>query len=262
MMKSLKSLIMVYIFINLAIIFNLICSSTIQAKLLNFTTGQFPPYSTGSTDNPQGPMHDVILATCTQMRQDCFFHFVPWNFSVIMTQNNQATGIFPMVKNASSKNWLKFSKPIIKSEFGFFIRKQSINTRSYHALKKFHLATTGPGELMRQLVILSKEIPNSTLYIDQNIENSFKRFNQNNFKNYAVLADRATGEHLIKVLKLKDIHYAFKVDNIEYGVGFPKKSVKAAMIGQFNASLTTVLNDQEFTKQVENKYGVLLARKK
>ncbi|ALA26458.1 hypothetical protein AVI51_11005 [Piscirickettsia salmonis] len=236
-----------------------------KAQLLNFTTGKFTPYSTGSTDRPEGPMHDVILATCTQMRKDCFFHFVPWNFSIMMTQNNRTTGFFPTVKNSSSENWLKFSKPIINSEFGFFTYKSKKNIDSTRNLQGFKLATHGPSELMRQLVQLSQDIPNSILYIDQDIENSFKRFsdsNKNNFKNYAVLADKITGEYLINSLKLKNVHYRLKVADIQYSVGFPKKSVKAATIAQFNASLATVLNDQTFTEQVEKKYGVLLASKK
>src|SRR5258708_93779 len=92
-----------------------------SAEELRFNTEDFPPFNYAAKGKVTGPTHDLIEKICAAMERQCLFELLPKRRVVENAQNGEVDGIFSIGKSSEREAFLRYSKPIIKTGYGFFV---------------------------------------------------------------------------------------------------------------------------------------------
>jgi polar amino acid transport system substrate-binding protein len=89
---------------------------------LRFVTLEFAPFIYGEDRQVAGPGRDVIAAVCAQAKVECSFDIYPWRRAQELMKTGAADGMMVIGRNAAREEWLDFSPPLFRTEYGFFVR--------------------------------------------------------------------------------------------------------------------------------------------
>ena len=96
---------------------------------LRFVTLEFAPFIYGENQQVAGPGRDVIEAVCEAASIDCSFDIYPWRRAQELMKSGDADGMMVIGRNPAREEWLHFSPPMFRTEYGFFV--QADNSLSY-----------------------------------------------------------------------------------------------------------------------------------
>jgi polar amino acid transport system substrate-binding protein len=89
---------------------------------LRFVTLEFAPFIYGENQQVAGPGRDVIAAVCERAEVDCSFDIYPWRRAQELMKSGDADGMMVIGRNPGREEWLRFSPPMFRTEYGFFVR--------------------------------------------------------------------------------------------------------------------------------------------
>lgn len=119
---------------------------------LRFVTLEFAPFIYGENQQVAGPGRDVIAAVCEQSKVDCSFDIYPWRRAQALIKDGKADGMMVIGRNPAREEWLRFSPPMFRTEYGFFVK--SDNAMEFNDLQQlagFRVGVFAPSNTATQL---------------------------------------------------------------------------------------------------------------
>ena len=94
-----------------------------RAQDLKFVTLDFAPFIYGEGGEVAGPGRDLIAAACDQAGLDCSYDIFPWRRAQELMKDGEADGMMVIGRNPGREEWLDFSPPLFRTEYGFFVQR-------------------------------------------------------------------------------------------------------------------------------------------
>ena len=200
---------------------------------LKFTTQEFPPFSYQIGGVVSGPASEIIRAICHEMSYKCSIKSLSWTRAQIEVKQGKAHGMFVIGWNENRAQWLHYSLPIVKTQYGFFVRKNDpLEYKNPDDIKGYHIGVYGPSNTAKSLEKIKAKVKDVTVDISPNTEISFRKLSDGRVN--AVYSNKAVGHSLISKLRLKNVRYAGLDKNLKYYIGFSQRYNNLEIINKFN----------------------------
>lgn len=213
----------------------------VGAKTLTFLTESLPPFNYGSREDVQGPSRAIISAVCGQIEADCRFELLPKKRMMRRAREGRADGLFSLGKNAERMEWMYFSRPLLRTAYGFFVPKgDDLRYRAPADLAGYRVVTYGPSNMAKSLRgLVEAEQPGvADITIDTELRLSFRKLAGGRYGDTAaVYSNRDVGRYILQDEGIDGVRYAGEQRGLHYYVGFPKKAVSRALVRRFNDAL-------------------------
>lgn len=237
-----------------------------QETELRFTTQDFAPFNYLADGAVAGPAHEIIMEACKKIRSDCTFELLPWTRAQQEVREGKANGMFVIGWNKPRSEWVHFSPPLMKTEYGFFV--QSDDDLEYQKpadLQGRLVAVYGPSNTSRTLSnfredMISKGLEPIEIDMRPDDESGFRKLAAGRVD--AVFSNRDVGLSLATGLGLRDrIRYAGKSRDLNYYVGFGEAHNDPKVLSAFNSAVKELLQDGTVEK-ILGKYEMLMPEKR
>ena len=113
----------------LIVLFSLTARPVLAEGQFRFVTLEFSPFIYAENQQVAGPGRDVIAAVCERAAVTCSFDIYPWRRAQGLMRAGEADGMMVIGRNAEREEWLDFSPPLFRTEYGFFVHGN--NTLAY-----------------------------------------------------------------------------------------------------------------------------------
>ncbi|MBF0452438.1 MAG: transporter substrate-binding domain-containing protein [Candidatus Magnetomorum sp.] len=231
--------------------------SSSSAYDLIFTTQDFPPFSYQMGSYVAGPAADIIRAVCMDTDLKCAIYSKEWSNAQMDVKKGKAHGMFMIGWNKNRSSWLHFSHPILKTEYGLFVRKSNLlNYNTSTDIKGYNVGVYGPSNTSQSLLKIKKVIKDLRVDFSPDSATCFQKLSQGLLD--AVYSNKAVGRSLINRLGLKNIRYAGRDKSLEYYYGFNQKYSDKATIDKFNKCFEK-FHKNGVIHEVLSMYGMELA---
>jgi len=205
-----------------------------QADLI-LDTQDFSPYSYLNHGMVDGPASAIISQVCAEMKIKCTLRLQSWTRAQYNVKEGLANGLFILAKNKERENWLYFSVPVFKAEYGIFVRKDNqLKFKDISQLKGYMIGVYGPSNTSKQLELMQKKIPEIVIDLRPNDEAGFRKLYYG--RDDAVFSNKDVGKMIIKEMKYEGIRYAGTYKSTYYYIGFSKKYTDLETVKKFNAA--------------------------
>jgi polar amino acid transport system substrate-binding protein len=202
---------------------------------LKFNTQDFAPFNYEIGGVVSGPGADIIRRICSDIKIDCSFNLLPWARAQEEVRNGIAQALFLIGWNEERAQWLYFSPPILKSEYGFFVRNDNpLKFKHVSDVKGYTIGVYGPSNTSFFLEKIKAEIKDLTIDMTPDDPAAFKKLSLGRVA--AVYSNRDVGYDLIAKLSLTNLRYAGVHTGLKYYVGFSQKFTDKKLVDQFNAT--------------------------
>ena len=122
------------------------------AQDLRFVTLDFAPFIYGEDQKVAGPGRDVIVAACEAADLECSYDIFPWRRAQELMREGKADGMMVIGRNAEREEWLDFSPPLFRTEYGFFVSENSFeNPQELAGIAGFKVGVFAPSNTAVQL---------------------------------------------------------------------------------------------------------------
>jgi polar amino acid transport system substrate-binding protein len=231
---------------------------------LTFSTFSFPPFSDFQGNKVVGPFADIIDAVCHKIDIACEYQNMSNRRSKQTLKDGTVNGNFPLGWNKERDGYLWFTIPLMKTEYGFFVKADS--TFEYKKLKDLEGMTVGvfgPSNTSYSLQKIREQMKAQGLRpieIDMtpNADGTgLKKVAAGRVQLYYV--NRDVGFYRMKQLNVSGVRYAGKQKELYYFAGFSKDHNYKAVIDKFNAAARDLSNEGVIAKLLE-KYHIDPAR--
>ncbi len=201
-----------------------------------FVTQDFPPYSYIEDGQGKGFAVDMIRQSCEYLKWRCRIKFRPWVRALNELREGQYSAGFLLGRNKEREDWLRFSQPVVSTEYGFFVNTtDSLEYKQADDLQGYRIAVYGPSNTSHALLRLAERSGGLEVYIRPDDTVGFLQLDAKRVD--AVYSNREVGLAMIRRLELKDIRYAGADRSLNYYVAFPKAFTEEKLIDQFNFAL-------------------------
>lgn len=207
---------------------------TVSGAELKFTTQDFAPFSYEIDGVVSGPAVDVIQLICKEMDVACSFRLYPWTRAQKMVEAGKANGMFVLGWNKERAQWITFTPPLMRTEYGFFVRKDnSLEFKTSEDVKGYKVAVYGPSNTSKNLEKIKSALEGE-LIIDMRYddESGFKKLSAERVD--AVFSNRDVGLALIKKIGIDNVRYAGAYKKLKYYIGFSQQYSEKAVVDKFN----------------------------
>jgi len=239
------------------IIFSLSVSNTILSEELKFHTQDFSPFNYAIDGKVSGPAADIISLVCSRIMVDCSSRLLPWRRAQRGVKDGDAHGLFVIGWNKKRAEWLHYSPPIMKTEYGFFVRDDNnLNYSQSKDVAGLKVGVFGPSNTSSSLEkIKSQMIENGVNPISIDLrpddESGFKKLGSGRVN--AVYSNRDVGYSLLRKLNIKNVRYAGAHKQLKYYIGFAKAHTDKTLVDKFNAELN-ILYQQGKLQEILSSY--------
>lgn len=232
-----------------------------QSKTLVFNTQEFAPFNYKKNGKAAGPVVEIINEVCQQIQLKCAFKVLPWRRAQKEVEVGLSDALFVVGKNKKREEWLHFSLPIIKTEYGFFVLKlNKLTYKDISDIQGYQIGVFGPSNTSNSLnkigIKLIKE-GFSAIDITMSYDDvlSFKMLNKKNRGLQAVYSNKDVGNKIIKKHGLKNLKYLGKHKELNYYIAFSKKTVPVEIVEKFNKKLRQMHYSKKLERILE-KYSL------
>ncbi|WP_315762596.1 MULTISPECIES: substrate-binding periplasmic protein [unclassified Bradyrhizobium] len=235
----------------------LLTVGTLAAEELKFNTEDFPPFNYELEGKVAGPARDLIEKICTVMGQQCSYALLPFRRVIENAQNGEVDGIFSVGRTSEREAFLLYSKPIIKTGYGFFVLADDPIVYSAIAdLKDYKFATYGPSSLATTLQDVVSPIGSPNVELEVKLATALKKLSARRYGDKAVVyANKDVGMGVIKSENIQGLRYLGDERPIYYYVGFSRRRVTEAFVQGFNSELDKLRTSGEL-ENLFSKYAI------
>ena len=210
-----------------------------------FVTEELPPFNFQNAKGEiLGPAKKIAERICVRLKVDCKFLLQPTRRMVRMSESGEANGLFTMAKNEKRLATMYYSKPYVRTAYGFFVMdKDPIKITAPNDLMGYTVVTLAPSNMYNTLNrIFTKEYPGTAkIATELSLKTVFRMLSRDRFGDKsAAYSNRETGRDIIKKEKLKGLRYAGTQRSLLYYFAFPKKAPQEAFVNDFNRELVAM----------------------
>ena len=230
---------------------------------LKLATQDFPPFSylgksaegTSGEDKVEGPAAEIIDAVCTEMGISYTLSLLPWRRAQYdMRQEGLYNGLFLIGKNESRLAYLYFSPPILKTQYGFFVKEDNpLSYTEVSDLKTYRVAVYGPSNTSKSLEKLLGDSGIFTIDMRPDDISGFKKLSIGRVE--GVYSNRDVGFAILKGLKITNARYAGRHRELNYYIGFSKKHADKTVVDRFNQGFIK-LHEKRIIHGILEKYDL------
>lgn len=214
----------------------------IEGVELKFVTQDFPPFNYEVEAVVSGPAADIIREICSEMKIKCSFQMLPWTRAQRRVRYGKAHGMFVIGWNKERAKWLHFSPPLLKTQYGFFVRKNNpLQYKKLSSITGKNIGVFGPSntsnsleKLRKQMIELKLNPINIEILHDDIL--IFKMLDRGGRFIDLVYSNRDVGNAIIHQFNLKNIRYAGMQKKLKYYIGFSRQYTDKKIVDQFNAT--------------------------
>ncbi|BCS98956.1 hypothetical protein DSLASN_45880 [Desulfoluna limicola] len=207
---------------------------------LRFTTQDFPPFSYKVEDTVSGPAADIIRRVCSEINIQCSFELLPWRRAQYWVKTGQADALFVIGWNKERAKWLHFSPPLLETEYGFFVHKDTpLYYRTPSDISGFEVGVFGPSNTASSLAELKKHMTKSNLepieiHMVHDDTLAFRMLDRGDRDIHYVYSNRDVGLAIIHQEGLQNIRYAGTQKRLEYYIGFSRTHTDRQLVDAFS----------------------------
>jgi polar amino acid transport system substrate-binding protein len=222
------------------------------ATELILDTQDFAPFNYEVNGVVSGPAADIIRRVCADIKITCTLRLLPWRRAQQEVQDGQAHGMFVIGWNAARAKWLRFSPPLMTTEYGFFVREgNALAFKQSTDVKGYTVGVYGPSNTATALAKIKAEITDLVIDMTPDDEAAFKKLALGRVG--AVYSNRDVGNDLLRKLDIKNVRYAGRQQSLKYYIGFSQKFTDKALVDRFNATFRA-LHQQGVIQEILARY--------
>ncbi|MEG3640418.1 substrate-binding periplasmic protein [Magnetococcus sp. PR-3] len=210
-----------------------------HADVIRFVTYPSVSFINPETGQVDGPVAALVRAINAELGQKIEFDFVPLPRMLMVLEKGGAEAAFNMSHNeARNKKWY-YSHPMHVVDYGVFVGKDNpLNYTHKGQMQGYTIATYGPTNLSKKVERFAKDIPGSSVLVENSFKDVFRMLNAGRFgKKGLVYAPDVIGLGAMEQLGLNHIRYAGSDQKNLYHVVFVKSLVKRSYVDAFNRLL-------------------------
>ncbi|WP_019612885.1 substrate-binding periplasmic protein [Psychromonas ossibalaenae] len=213
-------------------------SFAVYADKLTFVTQHFAPFSYEIGHKPAGPAVEVVNAACTQAKIKCEIYVLDWPKAQSRVYSGLTDGLFLIGRNSQREELLHFTAPVMKSEYGFFVKEDKLPSFSYESdIGGLRVGVYGPSNTAKSLRELNKS---NRFNIVMFPHDEFSFLDLAAGKLDAVYSNRIVGQALIYKLGLSNVKYTSTHKSINYHIGLSKQFVDQGLAVRFIKAVSEI----------------------
>jgi polar amino acid transport system substrate-binding protein len=221
---------------------------------LVFNTQDFRPFSYEENGEVAGPAAEIIRKICQEIKVSCSLKLLPWARAQQQVQSGTAHAMFVIGWNQQRADWLHFSPPILKTEYGFFVQDNNpLNFKQVADVKGYRVGVYGPSNTSKSLEKIKAEIGDLTIDLRPDDDSGFRKLSAGRID--AVYSNRDVGRALIAKYALNNIRYAGQHKQLNYYIGFSRQYVDKETVDRFN-QMFKILSEKGVILDILNKYSM------
>jgi polar amino acid transport system substrate-binding protein len=223
-----------------------------DAAELIFNTQEFAPFNYGAEGMVGGPAADVIRKVCAETRLACTMRVLPWRRAQQEVEEGKAHALFVIGWNAERAKSMRFSPPLLNTEYGFFVRDDNpLKFTQPSDVKGYTVGVYGPSNTATALSKLKADVGDLTIDMTPDDEAAFRKLAAGRVR--AVFSNRDVGYDLLKKLGITNVRYAGRQQTLKYYIGFSQKFTDEKVVEQFNAGFRA-LHRQGVIQEILGRY--------
>ncbi|MFZ5426914.1 MAG: substrate-binding periplasmic protein [Thermodesulfobacteriota bacterium] len=220
---------------------------------LRFAIQEFEPFTYNQDGLPRGAAVECVFAVCKAMGEQCGMDIYPWPRAQIMVRKGELDGLFVLGFNPGRAAWLRFSPPLMETEYGFFTRRGSpFSYEEPRSLSGLTIGVYGPSNTSHTLMQLLKDAPSAAMDMRPDDESGFVKLSLGRVD--AVFSNKEVGLAVVGRLGLGNVVYAGRQSVTTYYVAFSHHA-DIAKVRQFNHTLAT-LQRNGIIPAILSRYGM------
>jgi polar amino acid transport system substrate-binding protein len=230
------------------------------AEKIRFVTLEFAPFIYGENQQVAGPGRDVIAAVCAEAKLDCSYDIYPWRRAQDLMRNGDADGMMVIGRNPRREEWIRFSPPHFRTEYGFFVKADNaLGFTDIAQLAGYRVGVFAPSNTAVQLTGIRDDMLAQGLdpiEIDERPDDSsgFRKLAAGRID--AVYSNRDRGRQILEAEGLTEaVRYAGGHQGIFYYAGFARSFPDQALLDRFDAAWRALFRRGEAQKIIEG-YGL------
>lgn len=233
----------------LALLVVLMSVGSVSAKdRLRFVTLEFAPFIYGENKQVAGPGRDVIAMVCRKAAIDCSYDIYPWRRAQALMDAGRADGMMVIGRNPEREKWLRFSPPMFRTEYGFFVQAQNpLAYTSPDQVAGYRVGVFAPSNTARTLAGIRSVMQQNgitPIEIDGRPDDSagFRKLSAGRLD--AVFSNRDRGQDIINRDEIgAKVRYAGKHKALFYYAGIRKTYPDQRIVDRFFASWEALFDE-------------------
>lgn len=186
---------------------------------LRFAIQEFEPFTHHQGGMPGGAAVECVLAVCEAMGEQCDMDILPWPRAQLMVRAGELDGLFVLGFNPGRTSWLRFSPPLMVTEYGFFSRRGTpFKYDGPRSLSGLTIGVYGPSNTSYTLKQLLKDVPSATVDMRPDDESGFVKLSLGRVD--TVFSNKDVGLAVVGRLGLGNVAYAGRQSATTYYVAF------------------------------------------
>ncbi|WP_108652790.1 substrate-binding periplasmic protein [Dongshaea marina] len=228
-----------------------LASFSVWSDKLSFVTQNFAPFSYEIGDKPAGPAVDIVNAACMKADIKCEIYVMDWPKAQSRVYSGLSDGLFLIGKNKLREKLLYISQPIIKTEYGFFVKKSSsFNYTNDTDMSGLRVGVYGPSNTSLSLERLNKE---NKFKVEVYPHDEFAFLRLAAGKLDAVYSNRDVGYALISKMAISNIRYAGSQRSLFYHIGLSREFVDEKVAAQYMQAVSDIKSSGKISR-ILSKY--------
>jgi polar amino acid transport system substrate-binding protein len=230
------------------------------ADKIRFVTLEFAPFIYGDNQQVAGPGRDVIAAVCAEAKLECSYDIYPWRRAQELMKNGGADGMMVIGRNPKREEWIRFSPPHFRTEYGVFVNADNrLDFSEISQLESLRIGVFAPSNTATQLMGIRDEMAAQGLdpiEIDERPDDAsgFRKLAAGRID--AVYSNRDRGRQIVEAEGLADrVRYAGGHQGIFYYAGFARSFPDQGLIDRFDAAWRALFRRGRAQEIIES-YGL------
>lgn len=227
---------------------------------LRFVTLDFAPFIYGKNQNVAGPGYEIIAAVCERAKIRCTYDIFPWRRAQELMKSGEADGMMVIGRNPKREQWIRFTPPHFRTEYGVFVRADDpLRLSDMTVLSGLRIGVFAPSNTATQLASISAELGSAghePIGIEKRPDDAsgFRKLAVGRLD--AVYSNRDRGFMILEAEGLEgEIRYAGGHKEILYYAGFTRAFSDKQLLDRFDAAWRSVF-DEGKGPQIIRRFGL------
>lgn len=205
----------------------------------HFVTEPFPPYTFERNGRAAGPMVDVLLALCNELRWTCRIEVLPWRRALAMAQDGRADGIFTVVDTPERRLFFHVSPAVIAARYTLFSRAgEDFQLKDRQALEGRTIGVYGPSASVLALDDLVAGLDRVKTVVEPDNRTVLRKLAAGRYGEHGLaLVNESVALTLMRDEQLGSLQTAGVVREFDYAFGLSRKRFSADEARAFNEGL-------------------------
>lgn len=237
-----------------------VATSARAAEKIRFVTLEFAPFIYGEDRRVAGPGRDLIEAVCAEAELDCSYDIYPWRRAQELMKTGDADGMMVIGRNPQREEWIRFSPPHFRTEYGIFVKVDSeLRFTEISQLEGLKIGVFAPSNTATQLMAIRERMVAQGLVpieIDERPDDAsgFRKLAAGRVD--AVYSNRDRGRRVLDSESLTaEVRYAGGHQGIFYYAGFARSFPDQGLLDRFDAAWRDLFRRGEAQRIIES-YGL------